>query len=108
MNSIDVGRRRRAPGVTDTTNRYIARGSAYRQTRIERGIGHAISVAPESEVYRFGTAGLLTSTERVVYQCLSSSQFLLSRRPFSLVLYSVVESPVCRCSLVETLLKDVA
>ena len=82
MNSMDVGRRKGPPGVIDTTNRCTAWGSAYRQTRIERGIGHAISVAPESEVYRFGTAGLLTSTERVVYLCLSSSSddHLLSHR----------------------------
>ena len=31
----------------------------------ERGIGHLINVMPESEVYRFGNGGLLTSTERV-------------------------------------------
>ena len=65
MNSMDVGRREGARGVIDTTNRYTGWGSAYRQNRIERGTGHAISVAPESEVYLFGTAGLLTSTERV-------------------------------------------
>ena len=65
MSSMDVGRRKGAPGVIDTANRYTAWGSAYRQTLIERGIGHAISVAPKSEVYRFGTPGLLTSTERV-------------------------------------------
>ena len=67
MNSIDVGRREGTRGVIDTAARYTVagRGRAYRQTCIERGIGHAISVAPESEVYRFGNGGLLTSTQRV-------------------------------------------
>ena len=72
MNSMDVGRREEARGVIDTAARYTvvsragrAWDSAYRQICIERGIGHAISVAPESEVYRFGNGGLMTSTERV-------------------------------------------
>ena len=72
MNSMDVGRREEARGVIDTAARYTvvsragrAWDSAYRQICIERGIGHAISVARESEVYRFGNGGLLTSTERV-------------------------------------------
>ena len=43
MNSTDVGRREGARGVTDTAARYTVAGRAwdraYRQTRIERGIG---------------------------------------------------------------------
>ena len=58
-----------ARGVIDTAARHtVAARSwdrAHRQICIERGIGHAISVTPESEVYRFGNGGLLTSTERV-------------------------------------------
>ena len=91
MNSIDVGRRDGARGVIDTGARYTVAGRAwdraYRQICIERGIGHAISVALESEVYRFGNGGLLTSTERVtVPVVLVDHPLLLS--------YSVVESPV--------------
>ena len=56
-------------GVIDTPARCTVAGSAwdraYRQTCIERGIGHAISVTPESEVYRFRNGGWQTSTERV-------------------------------------------
>ena len=63
------------------------RTRAYRQICIERSIGHAISVAPESEVHGFGNGGLLTSTERVtVPVVLADHPLLLS--------YSVVESPV--------------
>ena len=50
-------------------------------------LGHLINVMPESEVYRFGNGGLLTSTERVtVTVVLADYTLLLS--------YSVVESPV--------------
>ena len=60
---------------------------AYRQICLDRGIGHAIVVKPESEVYRFGNGGLLTSTERVtVPVVLATHPLLLS--------CSVVESPV--------------
>ena len=38
---------------------------AYRQICAARGIGHLINVTSDSEVYRFGNGGLLTSTERV-------------------------------------------
>ena len=91
MNSMDVGRREGARGVIDTTARYTvasrAWDRAYRQTCIERGIGHAISVAPESEVCRFGNGGLLTSSERVtVPVVLADHPLLLTCR--------VVESPV--------------
>ena len=78
---MDVGRRE----VIDTAARYTVAGRAwdraYRQICAERGIGHLINVKPESEVYRFGNGGLLTSTERV-------------KVPVVLASYSVVESPV--------------
>ena len=44
-------------------------------------------MTPESEVYRFGNGGLLTSTERVTVPV------VLADHPLSLS-YSVVESPV--------------
>ena len=60
--------KRGARGVIDTAARYRVAGRAwnraYRQICAERGIGHLINVMPESEVYRFGNGGLLTSTER--------------------------------------------
>ena len=91
MNSMDVGRREGARGVIDTAARYtVARRAwdrAYRHICVDRGIGHAISVEPESEVYRFGNGGLLKSVERVtVSVVLADHPLLLS--------YSVVESPV--------------
>ena len=91
VNSIDVGRREGARGVIDTAAWYTVAGRAwdraYRQICAERGIGHLINVTPESEVYRFGNGGLLTSTERVtVPVVLADHPLLLS--------YSVVESPV--------------
>ena len=91
MNSMDVGRRKGARGVIDTATRYTvaggARDRAYRQICAERGFGHLINVTPESEVYRFGNGGLLTSTERVTVPVVLADHPLL----FS---YSVVESPV--------------
>ena len=60
---------------------------AYRQLCAGRGIGHLINVMPESEVYRFGNGGLLTSTERVTVPV------VLADHPV-LLPYSVVESPV--------------
>ena len=60
---------------------------AYRRICAERGIGHLINVTPESEVYRFGNGGLLTSTERVTVPVVLADHPLL----FS---YSVVESLV--------------
>ena len=76
---------------SDTAARYTVAGRAwdreYRQICLDRGIGHAIVVKPESEVYRFGNGGLLTSTERVtVPVVLTNHPLLLS--------HSVVESPV--------------
>ena len=53
VNFMDVGRREGARGVSDTAARYTV------------AAGHLINVTPESEVYRFGNGGLLTSTERV-------------------------------------------
>ena len=90
-NSMDVGRREGARGVIDTTAHYTAAGRAwdraYRQICAERGLGHLINVMPESEVYRFGNGGLLTSSERVtVPVVLADHPLLLS--------YNVVESPV--------------
>ena len=90
-NSMDVGRREGARGVIDIAARYTGAGRAwdraYRQICAERGIGHLINVTPESEVYRFGNGGLLTSTERVTFLVvLTDHPLLLS--------YSVVESPV--------------
>ena len=71
MNSMDVGRREGARGVIDTAARHTVAGRAwdraYRQICAERGIGHLINVIPESEVYRFGNGGLLTSTVRVTF-----------------------------------------
>ena len=80
-----------ARGVIDTAARYTVAGRAwdraYRQICAERGIGHLINVMPESELYRFGNGGLLTSTKRVtVPVVLADHPLLLS--------YSVVESPV--------------
>ena len=90
-NSMDVGRREGARGVIDTAARYTVAGRAWdrahRRICAERGIGHFINVKPESEVYRFGNGGLLTSTERVtVPVVLADHPLLLS--------HSVVESPV--------------
>ena len=90
VNSMDVGRRG-AHGVIDTAARYTVAGRAwdraYRRISAERGIGHLINVTPESEVYRFGNGGLLTSTERVTIPVvLADHPLLLSK--------SVVESPV--------------
>ena len=90
-NSMDVVRRKGARGVIDTAARYTVAGRAwdraYRQICAERGIGHLINATPESEVYRFGNGGLLTSTERVtVPVVLADHPLLLS--------YSVLESPV--------------
>ena len=91
MNSMDDGLRQGAHGVIDTAACYTEASRAWdraiRQICIARGIGHAISVAPESEEYRFGNRGLLTSTERVtVPVVLADHPLLLS--------HSVVESPV--------------
>ena len=90
MNSM-VGRREGARGVIDTAARYTVAGrawdSAYRQICAERGIGHLINVMPESELYRFGNGGLLTSTERVTVPAVFANHPLL-------LSYSVVESPV--------------
>ena len=87
----DVGQREGARGVIDTAARYtVARRAwdrAYRQICVGRGIGHAINVTPESEVYRFRNGSLLTSTERV------SVPVVLADHPL-LLSYSVVESPV--------------
>ena len=73
VNSMDVGRREGARGVIDTAARYTIAGRAwdraYRQICAERGIGHLINVTRESEVYRFGNGGLLTSTECVTVSC---------------------------------------
>ena len=56
MSCESIGRhptKRRSRGVIDTATRYtVAWDRAYREIYIERGIGHAISVTPESEVYR--------------------------------------------------------
>ena len=61
--------------------------SCWRQICAERGNGHIINATPESEVYRCGNGGLLTSTERVtVPVVLADHPLLLS--------HSVVESPV--------------
>ena len=88
---MDVGRKEGARGVIDTAARYTVAGiawdRAYRQICAERGIGHLINVTPESEVYRFGTGGLLTSTERVAVPVVLADHPLL-------LTYSVVESPV--------------
>ena len=86
MNSMDVGRREGARGVIDTAARYTAAGRSWdracRQICAERGIGHLINVMPESEVYRFGNGGLLTSTERVtVPVVLADHPLLLSCSP---------------------------
>ena len=54
---------------------------------LDRGIGHAIVVKPESEVYRFGSGGLLTSTERVTVPV------VLANHPLMLSC-SFVESPI--------------
>ena len=91
MNFMDVGRREGARGVIDTAARYTVAGRAwdraYRQICAERGIGHLINVMPESELYRFGNGGLMTSTEHVtVPVVLADHPLLLS--------YSVVESSV--------------
>ena len=68
MNSMDVGRREGTRGVIDTAAPYTVAGRAgdraHRQICAARGIGHLINVMPESELYRFGNGGLLTSTER--------------------------------------------
>ena len=89
MSSMDGGRREGARGVIDTAARYTVAGRAwdraYRQICAERGIGHLINVMPESEVYRFGNGGLLTSTERVTVPVVLANHPLLS--------YSVVERP---------------
>ena len=90
MNSTDVGRREGARGVIDIAARNTVAGRAwdraYCQICAERGVGHLINVMPESEFYRFGDGGLLTSTERVtVPVVLADHPLLLS--------YSVVESP---------------
>ena len=65
MNSMDVGRREGTRGVIDTAAPYTVAGRAwdraYRQICAERGIKNLINVMPESEVYRFGNRGLLTS-----------------------------------------------
>ena len=91
MNSMDVGRREGASGVIDTAARYTVAGRvwdrAYRQICAERGIGHLINVTPESEVYRFGNGGLLTSNEHVTVPVVLADHPLLMS-------YSVVESPV--------------
>ena len=91
MNSLDVGRRDGARGVIDTAARYTVAGKAwdcaYRQICVGRGVGHLINVTPESEVYRFGNGGLLTSTERVTVPVLLADHPLLLSD-------SVVESPV--------------
>ena len=88
--SMDVGRREGERGVIDTAARYTVAGRAwdrtYRQICAERGIGHLINVTTESEVYRFGNGGLLTSTERDGSCCARRSSILLS--------YSVVQGPV--------------
>ena len=91
MNSMDVGRREKARGVIDTAARYTVAGKAWdradRRTCIDRGIGHPISVASESEMYGFGNGGLLKSTERVtVPVVLADNPPLLS--------HCVVQSPV--------------
>ena len=90
VNSMDVGRRE-GRGVIDTAARYTVAGRAwdraYRRICAERGIGHLINVTPESEVYRFGKGGLLTSTER------ATVPVVLADHPLFLS-YSVVESPV--------------
>ena len=91
VNSMDVGRREGARGVIGTAARYTVAGRAwdraYRRICAERGNGHLINVTPESEVYRFGNGGLLTSTERVTVPV------VLADHP-RLLSYSVVESPV--------------
>ena len=70
MSSMDVGRREKARGVIDTAPRCTVAGRAwdraYRQICAARGVGHLINVMPESEVYRFGNGGLLTS---LCYPC---------------------------------------
>ena len=91
MNSMDVGHREGARDVIDTAARHAEAGRAwdraYRQICVESGIGHAVNVTPESEVYRFGNGGLLTSTERVTVLVVLADHLLL-------LSYSVVESPV--------------
>ena len=81
MNSMDVGRREGAHRVIDTAARSTVAGRAwdraYRQIFAERGIGHLISVMPESEVCRFGNGGLLTSTERVTVRVVLADHPLL-------------------------------
>ena len=65
----------------------------------ERGIGHLINVTPESEVYRFGNGGLLTSTERVTVPCCAR------RSPSVVVLLRCGKALCYPCSLEGTLLK---
>ena len=91
INSMDVGRREGARGVIGHCSSPHRSGRAwdraYHQICLDRGIGHAIVVKPESEVYRFGNGGLLTSTERV------TDPVVLANHPL-LLSCSVVESPV--------------
>ena len=86
INSMDVGRREGAHGVIGHCSSLHRRGRAwdraYRQICLDR---HAIVVKPESEVYRFGNGGLLTSTERV------TDPVVLANNPL-LLSCSVVES----------------
>ena len=102
INSMDVGRREGARGVIDTAARYTVAGRAwdraYRQICAERGIGHLINVMPESEVYRFGNGGLLTSTERVTVPVVLADHTLCCPT----ALWKVLCYP---CSLEEMLLK---
>ena len=91
VNSMNVGRREGARGVIDTAARHTVAGSswdrAYHRICAERGIGHLVNVTLESEVYRLGNGGLLTSTERVtVPVVLADHPLLLS--------CSFLESPV--------------
>ena len=84
---MDVGRREGARGVIETAGAGRAWDCAYRQICAEKSTGHLINVMPESEVYRFGNGGLLTSTERVTVLVVLADHSLL-------LFYSVVESPV--------------
>ena len=102
VNSLDVGRREGARGVIDTAAQYKVAGRAwdraYRRICAERGIGHLINVTPESEVYRFGNGGLLTSTERVTIPVVLADHLFCCPT----ALWKALCYP---CSLGETLLK---
>ena len=98
MNSMDVGRREGARGVIDGSPLHSSPQSLGSCIPLDLSIGHAISVVPESDVYRFRNGCLLTSTERVTVPVLLAD--LCCRPP------ALRTAQFCSCSLVETLLKD--